>query len=58
MAVAVEHIGADRNHLRWRQTGVEIEIFERAVEPGHMLFEAKGGAVEAAGHVEDRVAAR
>ncbi len=57
MSVAGEHVGADRHHLRRRQARVEVEVFERAVEPRHMLFEAKGGAVEAAGHVEDRVAA-
>jgi hypothetical protein len=36
----------------------DVEVFERAVELRDMLLEAKGFAVEASRHVEDRIAAQ
>src|SRR5262249_2349109 len=58
MAIAFEHLLADRRHRDGRQPRVDVEGFERAVEPCDMLGEAKGLAVEAPRHVEDRVAAQ
>src|SRR5215469_15412676 len=58
MAVARQHILADRRHLAGRQAWVDVEISERAVEAGDMLLQAEGLAVKAPGHVEDRIAAQ
>ena len=58
VAVALEHLLADRGHLRGRQARVDVEVFERAVEPCDVLLDAEGLAVEAPGHVEDRIAAQ
>src|SRR5208282_5189271 len=58
VTIASEHVLADRRHLARRQARVDVEIFERPVEPGDMIGEAKGLAVEAAGHVENGIAAQ
>jgi hypothetical protein len=56
MAVPRQYLLADLGHLRRRYAGVDVDVSERAVEPGDVLFEAERPAAEAAGHVEDRVA--
>src|ERR1700747_42152 len=58
VAVERKHLLAGRCHLRGRQSRVDIEVFERAVEPCDVLLEAKGLAVEAPGHVENGIAAQ
>src|SRR5271165_3646476 len=58
MTVAREHLLADRRHLVGRQSRVYVEVFERAVEPCDVLLEPEGLAVEAPGHVENRVTAQ
>src|ERR1700730_17946595 len=58
VAIAFEHVLADRRHLGGCHSRVDVEVFERPVEPSDMLLEAKGLAVEAPGHVEDGVAAQ
>src|SRR4029077_2702587 len=58
MQVAGEHILADRGHLRGREARVDVEVFERTVEPGDVLLDAEGFAVKAPGHVENRIAAQ
>src|SRR5204863_5111542 len=46
----------DCDHFGARQTGVDVEVFQRSVEARDMLFEAKGLPVEAARHVEHCIA--
>src|SRR5262249_54104411 len=58
MAVAPEHLLADRDHLPRRHTQIDIEVSQRAVEPGDVFLDAEGLAVEASRHVEDRIAAQ
>src|SRR3984893_7063912 len=58
VAIASEHVLADRRHLGGCHSRGDVEGFERPVEPGDMLLQTKSLAVEAPGHVEDRVAAQ
>src|SRR5271166_4743563 len=58
VTVAFEHLLADRCHFGWRQARVNVEVSERPVEPADMLVEAKRLAGEAAGHVENGIAAQ
>src|SRR5262249_40767600 len=56
MAIAVEHILADRHHLGFREARIDPGVAERAEKALDVLLQAKGLAVEAARHVEDAVA--
>src|SRR5262249_7343939 len=56
MAVAIEHVLADRHHLALREAAIDAGIAQRAEEALDMLLHAERAAAEAAGHVEDAVA--
>src|SRR6516164_11554462 len=58
VAVARQHLFADRRRLSRRQARIDIEVSERAVETRDMLLDSERLAVKAPRHVEDRVAAQ
>src|SRR5579863_4229335 len=56
MAVLLEHLLADRNHLRGAKAGVDPQIAQRAVEAVDVLLQFERPAVKGPGHVEGGVA--
>src|SRR5206468_2352925 len=56
VAVARQHLLADLDHLLWRQTGIDAQVAQRAVEPGNVFGELERPAGKGAGHVEGGIA--